>query len=219
MGSGQLRYWSMCTGTQLTQTLGCTVDEQTPVDSSGYFTVAISTAADRPADATAQCGVAWLPWGPEPKGIVLLRNMLPSPDFAQAIQNAQVGTEQQTMGAYYPIGTYYATPEAFDATVGCHPSATGNAGAKTNACKPPKTLRLRLPTRYGQVRSARVYIDGRRLKTVHGKRLKRITVRRPKAARFTVRTVAVTGTHRRVTSTRTYSGCTAGRIRVRASRL
>lgn len=124
MGSGQLRYWSMCTGTQLTQTLGCTVDEQTPVDSRGYFTVAISTAADRPADATSQCGVAWLPWGPIPKGIVLMRNMLPSPGFAQAIQNASVGTEQQTMGAYYPTGTYYATPSSFDAAVGCHPPAS-----------------------------------------------------------------------------------------------
>src|SRR5207249_2753335 len=76
MGTGQLRYWSMCTANRTTQTYACVADEQTPVDSQGYFTIAISTAADRPADATDACGVAWLTWGPDPKGIAFVRNML-----------------------------------------------------------------------------------------------------------------------------------------------
>jgi hypothetical protein len=119
MGTGQLRYWSMCTGEAATQTLGCAVDERVPVDGKGYYTVAISTAADRPRNATIRCGVTWLPWGPLPQGLALMRNMLPSLDFAQAIQNAQPGTEQQTLGEYYPVGRYFRSPRAFQRSVGC----------------------------------------------------------------------------------------------------
>lgn len=205
MGTGQLRYWSMCTGTRTTQTLGCTVDEQTPTDANGYYTVAISTAADRPPDATAACGVTWLPWGPDPQGIALMRNMLPSPDFAQAIQNAAVGTEQQTMGPYYPIGTYYATPEAFDAAVGCHPAMT-----PPRTCSPAKRLRLKLGTH--SARSVRVYVDGRHVKTIRGRHLRRVTIRRPARSTFTIRTVAVTATHRRVVRRWRSSGCALRRI-------
>jgi hypothetical protein len=109
MGSGQLRFWSMCTGNRTTQSIGCLVDKDVPVDRNRVYTIAISTRAARPANAVAACGVAWLPWGPEPKGIVLMRNMLPAPDFANAIQNATPGTELQTLGSYYPVGRYYTT--------------------------------------------------------------------------------------------------------------
>src|SRR5262249_19652787 len=119
MGTGQLRYWSMCSANRTGQTYGCAVDEDVPVDRRGYFTVAISTAANRPANAVPRCGVVWLPWGPDPKGIVFMRNMLPDPRFAEAIQNASPGTEQQTMGPYYPTGRYLATPQDFQRQVGC----------------------------------------------------------------------------------------------------
>jgi hypothetical protein len=46
--------------------------------------------------------------------------MLPSPHFAQAIQNVQVGHERATMGPYYPVGRYYSTTAAFE-RLGCHP--------------------------------------------------------------------------------------------------
>jgi hypothetical protein len=51
---------------------------------------------------------------------VILRNMLPSSQFAQAIQNVQVGQEQAVMGPYYPVGRYYSTTSAFE-HLGCHP--------------------------------------------------------------------------------------------------
>lgn len=118
----QLRYWSLCTADRTTQTYGCVNDENVQVDRDGYVTVAVSTAADRPANATDACGISWLPWGLDPKGIIYLRNMLPSPDFAQAVQNSSYGTEQQTMGDFYPAGSYYPTPQAFEQQVGCHPN-------------------------------------------------------------------------------------------------
>lgn len=118
---GQLRYWSLCTANRSTQTYACVNDENVAVDANGYFTIAISTAAQRPANATAACGISWLPWGIDLKGVAYMRNMMASPDFPHAIQNATYGTEKQTLGAYYPVGTYYKTTAAFEQQVGCHP--------------------------------------------------------------------------------------------------
>lgn len=117
----QLRYWSMCTANRTTQTYGCVNDESVQVDAHGYFTIAISTAADRPKNATDACGVSWLPWGIDPKGIAYMRNMLPRADFKHAVQSASYGNEPQVLGSYYPEGTYYATPKAFEHAIGCHP--------------------------------------------------------------------------------------------------
>jgi hypothetical protein len=51
---------------------------------------------------------SWMRWGPQPKGVVLYRQMLPDPSFRQAIQNVAYGSEQSQMGAYYPTGRYFA---------------------------------------------------------------------------------------------------------------
>jgi hypothetical protein len=119
---GQLRYWSLCTANRTTQTYGCVNDENVAVDDNGYFTVAISTAAGRPSNATAACGISWLPWGVDLKGIAYMRNMMASPDFAQSVQHASYGTEKQVLGEYYPVGTYYKSAAAFEQQVGCHPN-------------------------------------------------------------------------------------------------
>jgi hypothetical protein len=122
MGSGQLRFLSICTGdVATTATYDCVTDKDIPIDRHREFTLAISTAAARPSNATARCGIAWLPAGPPGQSVVILRNMLPSPRFAQAIQNVQVSHEQATMGPYYPRGRYYATTAAFE-HLGCHPA-------------------------------------------------------------------------------------------------
>ena len=123
MGSGQLRFWSMCTGNLATEAYDCRVDKDMPLDADGLYTVAVSTAADRPANATDDCGIAWLPWGPLIQAGVIMRNMLPDPSFPNSVQNAKPGTEQQTLGAYYPVGTYYASAQEFEQKVGCHAPA------------------------------------------------------------------------------------------------
>jgi hypothetical protein len=119
MGAGQLRYWSLCSGNRLTIAYGCQVDEQLRLDRRRYATIAVSTAADRPANASRRCGIEWIPWGPDPKGIVAIRNMLPSPSFHHAIQNSTPGTERETMGPYYPRVTYFATPGDVERHYGC----------------------------------------------------------------------------------------------------
>jgi hypothetical protein len=123
MGTGQLRYWSFCTNGQMTAYYACRQDDQIPTDASGYYTVVVSTAAARPKNASERCGVAWLPAGAFPQSILILRNMLPDPSFEQAIQNARPGTEEQTLGEYYPHGTYYRTTADFE-RLGC-PAGVG----------------------------------------------------------------------------------------------
>jgi hypothetical protein len=39
--------------------------------------------------------------------VLLYRQMLPDPSFAQAIQNVAYGSEAAQMGAYYPSGRYF----------------------------------------------------------------------------------------------------------------
>lgn len=122
MGSGQVRFWSMCTYGHSTSWYGCRQDDEFPVDAAGFYTVVISTAAARPRNATHACGYLWLPAGPEPQAIVILRNTLADPSFAEAIQRiGPRGTEAKTMREYYPRGTYYARTIDFE-RMGCQPS-------------------------------------------------------------------------------------------------
>ena len=110
MPRGQLRYWSFCTNEQAsTRFYDCAYDEQVPLDREGRYTVVVSTPADRPATATAACGVSWLAWGPQPQALVILRHMLPDPGFAEAIQRAQPERERTTMRDYLPVGTHTTT--------------------------------------------------------------------------------------------------------------
>jgi hypothetical protein len=119
MGTGQMRYWSMCTGNQATMTYGCLYDEQVPAQAKGYFTIVISPTQDRPADARAKCGVGWIPWGPLPQTLILMRNMLPAASFKHSVQDATLTTVRKVLGPYYPSGRYYRTAAAFDAAHGC----------------------------------------------------------------------------------------------------
>jgi len=60
----------------------------------------------------------WLPWGPGGGIVLIMRNMLPDPSFANAIQRAGFGTEKQDLGTYYPSGCYL-TAAAFDTGARC----------------------------------------------------------------------------------------------------
>jgi hypothetical protein len=101
-------------------------DEDVPVDDDGTYTIVVSRPDARPANATAECGVAWLPADPSGDTVLAYRHMLPDVSFRQAIQNIRPGTEEQTMGDYYPRGTYYDTAAGFE-RLGCQrrPDATG----------------------------------------------------------------------------------------------
>jgi len=110
MGTGQLRYWSLCSNDGPSQRYyGCLPDDRLVLDSSGDYTIVVSNAAARPATATAACGVNWLPWGPNSAVLLILRNMLPQASFTGSIQAAGFSTVQHDMGPYYPATTYTGT--------------------------------------------------------------------------------------------------------------
>lgn len=124
MPGGQLRYWSMCMNDPITQRFtGCVNDDRAVRTRGGYATVVVSTPARRPGTATAKCGVNWLPWGVNTRGLLIYRNMLPDPRFAQAIQRAKVDHEKATMGSYLPVSRYYADAASYAKAVGCPGSA------------------------------------------------------------------------------------------------
>ena len=76
-----------------------------PVDGSGYYTIVVSTPADRPANATQANGVAWLDWGSRSVDLLLLfRNMLPAESFTQSAFSVGLGQlATTTMGEYAPL--------------------------------------------------------------------------------------------------------------------
>ena len=113
MMTGQLRYWSMCSEEfATTRYYGCVTDDEVPLGPDRTFTIMVSTAARRPSNATARCGIAWLPAGPAPDTIMIERNMLPDDSFIHSIQAARYGHEREDLGAYYPDTTYMTTKQA-----------------------------------------------------------------------------------------------------------
>lgn len=123
MGRGQVRYWSLCTNGHGGQFYDCRADDQIPLR-RGRYLIAISTAAARPSNATRRCGVAWIAAGPDPQSILALRHILPAPTFAHAIHTAEPGTEEATLGGFYPRGRYYDSVGDFEA-LGCPASRRG----------------------------------------------------------------------------------------------
>jgi len=120
MGTGQLRYWSLCTNDGPSERYyGCLNDDKLHLDANGYYTIVISTDAARPVctqpPPTGPLPCAdWLPWGPNGAVLVILRNMLPDPSFANSIQAYNFTsppngpTLPQSMAVYYPCTGYYS---------------------------------------------------------------------------------------------------------------
>lgn len=119
MTGGQVRYWSMCSEKlATTQAVQCIPDHAVPVRNDGSFTLVVSAPQDRPRNAEEACGVAWLPMGTAPGTVLIMRNMLADPTFAQSIGRSELNHEAGTMGAYYPRGQYFTDAAAYEAT-GC----------------------------------------------------------------------------------------------------
>jgi hypothetical protein len=128
----QVRYWSLCNygssavAVNAPANTDCLFDEQVPLDAARNYTIVVSLAADRPANARTECGVAWMDWtlkgdqmGDHFLDFLMIRNMLASPDFANSVQAIQTpDTVQTTMGPYYPQGQYMS-PTQFDIVNGC----------------------------------------------------------------------------------------------------
>lgn len=124
----EMRYVSFCSTESVltTRVVDCVYDEEIPLRAGRRYTVVMSGTEDRPSNATARCGVAWVRWAPRGDGgkdrdfgWLQMRNMLPARSFHHAIQDTRKpGDEQRVMGAYKPAGTYYRDRRAFE-KLGC----------------------------------------------------------------------------------------------------
>jgi hypothetical protein len=88
----------------------------------------------------------------------------------------------------------------------------------TASCRPGTRLAFRIHQNRKRVTRVRVYVNGKLVKRVGGRRVSRVSIRRPSRKRFTVRVVAITAGGQRVISTRTYRGCRKGHPRTRIER-
>jgi hypothetical protein len=129
MQDAQMRYWSLCTNDlYTTRYYECAYDRQIPIDRNGHYTIVVSTADLRPANARPECGVTWLNWGPRADSLLIFRNMLPSENFHHAVQDVPDGSgaEREVMGDYYPWGLHLSKAE-FEAL-------SADAGGSADTC-------------------------------------------------------------------------------------
>jgi hypothetical protein len=102
------------------------------------------------------------------------------------------------------------------ASTGSGSGATGRGAASTvlrgtesarGPCRPPRPFVFRVRQNNGRVTRAAVYVDGRRVQVVRGRRVNRVRVRPRARANQTITIVASTVTHRRVVTVRRYRNC------------
>jgi hypothetical protein len=141
-----LRYWSICQNEFVSQRFtACVADYQSHLDQDGYFTVVVSDPDDRPANATVQNGIDWLPWGPYTDGLLIYRHMLPAAGFASAIQNIAPGQPvAEVMGDYTPQGAY-CSRQTFEAA-GPDPARIFAACLEETSGRDPTVLLGVVPT-------------------------------------------------------------------------
>ncbi len=201
MPGGQLRYWSLCQNEPLSQRfIACLNDDRSVIGADGFATFVVSAPNQRPANATRECGVNWVPWGFTSRGLLILRHMLPEPGFGAAIQRATPDREAETMGDGFPRSQYFAGPAAYE-TKGC----AGVVLPATRSCTSRRAFTIRLPR---NAVSARVRVNGKLVRTVRGKRLRaRVDLRGLPRTRVKVTISARLRSGRIVRTTRTYRTC------------
>ena len=128
MPAAQTQYWSVSSAEAIpsSRIVDALADMQVPLDKDGYYTIVYCRAEDRPKNATAANGIAWIEWSPlgegadSPKnrpdfGMLLMRIMANDPNWEQSPNRVtQQGMEESVMGPYYPRG-YYTTQSEFEA--------------------------------------------------------------------------------------------------------
>ena len=126
-----MRYWSICSAMAppTGMTVDCVFDEGVAplLDEKGYFTVVVSRAGDRPANATEKCGVAWLEWGngdgipggSSDYGLIINRHTTVNPQFKYSwFAVTTPGRETSAMGAFAPQVINFHEKQRFEA-LGC----------------------------------------------------------------------------------------------------
>jgi hypothetical protein len=115
--------------------VACINDDRAVVGPDGFATFVVSAPNERPANATAACGVNWLAWGPNVRGALIYRNMLPDAGFGASVQRAKPDAEAQTIGDGFPASRYYADAAAYQA-LGCARAGRPPIGPRRDRARP-----------------------------------------------------------------------------------
>jgi len=126
-----MRYWSICTthAPPTGNTVDCLFDEAVlpTVDKRGNFTVVVTRAPDRPANATEKCGVAWMEWGngdgipggSPHYGSIINRHTHVNPNFKNSwFAVKRPDSEREALGDYLPHVVNFRDKARFEA-LGC----------------------------------------------------------------------------------------------------
>ncbi|MFZ1323003.1 MAG: DUF1254 domain-containing protein [Ignavibacteria bacterium] len=120
MPEAETQYWSIvsCEAAPSGQIVDGLFDMQIPLDKDRNFTIVVSRKEDRPSNATAENGIAWLEWSPRGEGLndprnrtdfgmLMIRIMANNPKWENRPDLiTKPGMEESVMKAYYPIGHY-----------------------------------------------------------------------------------------------------------------
>jgi hypothetical protein len=112
MPKAQTQYWSLvsCEAAPSGQIVDGLTDMQVPLDEDGNYTIVYSREEDRPKNARAQNGVAWIEWSPRGEGLakpdnrddfgmLMLRIMATNPDWKERPDNITApGMDEAVMG-------------------------------------------------------------------------------------------------------------------------
>lgn len=118
------RYLSLCQyELGSSAVVSCFTDRGLVVQGDDYAVYVMSTLAKRPPGAVASNGYNWLPWGSTANELLVLRQILPKPNFAGDYRRAAAQPEApltSTLGLYAPQISYCdtATFTAFAASGG-----------------------------------------------------------------------------------------------------
>jgi hypothetical protein len=89
---------------------GCFFDHELALDKKGYYTIVVSTQANRPKNATTRNGVTYIDWGPYLDGQITYRLFLRSDPAVQALAAAiSTGKAARSVAPYVPQFAYCST--------------------------------------------------------------------------------------------------------------
>ena len=94
-------------------------------------------------------------------------------------------------------------------------TTSGPASGQGGRCPTSSRLRFTVHQNNGRVTRVAVYVGKRRVQARHGRRIRTVSLARPRGRTFTVRIVAYTVKHKRVVSVRRYTNCTKAPPRTR----
>ena len=88
------------------------IDHEIARDADGYMTIVVSSAENRPLNATAEHGVTWMDWGPYLDGQITFRFLLRRDPMLEMLRRAiETGEVAPEIAPYVPVAAHCSRPD------------------------------------------------------------------------------------------------------------